>query len=135
MTDRTDIFLDATKLGLRFDSVVGLLTTEDLWRLPLSTSRPNQASLEAVGNALLKKQAALEGGSILGIENTSREKRTVDLMVAIIRKVVEVRQAENDARLAAANKAAKRQELLDAIQKRELSELPIDELKKRLEDL
>lgn len=131
----SDIFLTATRRGLRFPSIVGQLTTEDLWSLPLTTTRPNKASLENIGNALLKRQAELEAGSILVDSGTSPEKATVDLQVAILRKVVEVRKAENAERLDAANKASERQRLAEAIARRELNETPVEELKKRLDAL
>ena len=48
MSQTTDIFKQATKLKLRFSSVRGDLTVEDLWDLPL-TSKSN-LSLDGVGN-------------------------------------------------------------------------------------
>lgn len=129
----SDIFLTATKQRLRFPSKVGLLSVEDLWELDLTTSSPRKASLENIGADLLKKQRDLEGaGSILSTTTKSPEKDTVDLQIAILRKVAEVKQLENDARRNAAASASEKKRLLDAIAERELKELPVEELKKRV---
>jgi hypothetical protein len=131
-----NIFLQGTKQGLRFDSPQGSLTIEDLWNIPLTTSRSNRASIEVLGASLLKTQRDLEGaGSILSTSTSTPEKRKVDLQVAILRKVAEVRQLDNAAKVNAAKKREEKETLLQVIAERELKEASIEDLKKRAASL
>jgi hypothetical protein len=130
-----DLFLRATRAHIRFPSSVGLLSTEDLWDLPLTSKRSQQASIENIGRDLLAKQASLQQGSILQSAEPSDERNRVDLAVEVLRTIARFKEDEIKAKTEEAARRAKRQELLEAIQSRELQELPLDDLRKRLADL
>jgi len=125
----TDIFARATRAKLRFPSVQGALSVEDLWDLPLTTTRSTKASLETLGNVLLQKQAGFAATSILTTTKPSPEKAAVNLAVEVIRHVVTVREAENQAKTQAAARASERARLDEVIADREAKETPIADLK------
>ena len=127
----TDIFSSATRSKLRFPSVVGPISVEDLWDLPLTTLRRTRPSLEDVGNALLQKQQSFAATSILTTTTPSPEKAAVDLAVEVIRHIVTVREAETQARTEAMAQASERARLDDIIAQREAKEMPLEKLKEQ----
>lgn len=137
MSDK--IFLLASRQRLRFPSPQGLLSVEDLWDLPLMTERPNKASIEGLGAALLTKQHDLgkvQSASILtSFEEPSTELKQVNLQVAILREIARIRQEEIKAKTTAEARRTERERLADLIRMREGAEMPIEELKKRLAEL
>lgn len=130
-----DIFLQASRLRLRFPSVVGLLSVEDLWGLPLTTASPNKASIDNIGADLLDRQSKLKGGSILRTTKPSKESTEVDLSIEILRVVANTLQDEADAKTLAAAKRSERERLEAVIAEREVKELPLEDLKARLAGL
>lgn len=136
MIDTGNIFLQATRLRLRFPSAQGQLSTEDLWDIPLTSTRANKASLKAIGAALLAKQRDLtEADDIFGDAAPSKEKILLDLQVRVVRTIGAIRQEENKAKTEAAAKKAERERLEALIREREGKELPLDALKARLAEL
>jgi hypothetical protein len=135
MSETTDLFLRATKAHLRFPSCVGELITEDLWDLPLSTTRASRPSLEKVGTALLKQQTELGAGSILVDTSASPEKACIDLMVEVVRAVAVVKHAENTAKTTAAARKSEAHRLDQIIAEREVTEASLEELKARRANL
>lgn len=135
----TNIFLQARRMRLRFQSTVGNLTVEDLWDLPLTTEGSKKPSLESIGAPLLTRKNDLEkvrGESILADATApSAELVQVTLQVAILREIARIRQEENKAKTLAAAQRAERERLDALIQGREETELPLAELKKRREQL
>lgn len=122
-------FVAATRKKLRFASPIGILSVEDLWDLPLTTTRSNKPSLEAIGNDLLARQQQFAATSILSSTTPSPEKDDLDLAVAVVRYIVQVKEAESAARTAAAAKASEKARLDAIIAAREAKELPLDDLK------
>ncbi len=116
----SNIFLQASRLKIRFTSPVGQLTVEDLWEIPLSTASSRKASLENIGTPLLARQRELEQGeSIFTDAKPSPEKTKVDLQVAILREIATIRQAENKAKTLASAKKAEKARLEQLIRERE----------------
>ena len=126
-----DIFARATRERLRFPSDLGvmggLLTVEDLWTLPLSSTRGT--SLGAIGAALLHDQE-FHGKSILKKSKPSKEKIAVDLAVEVVRHIVAVREAEAEEKTNAAAKASERARLDALIQQKETDGASLEDLKK-----
>lgn len=127
-----NIFLQASRLRLRFPSVVGLLSVEDLWGLPLTSASQSKPSIENIGADLLARQGKLKGGSILRNSKPSKESVEVDLSLEILRVIADVLQDEADAKTLAAAKRSERERLEALITEREGKEAPLDELKARL---
>jgi hypothetical protein len=131
----SDIFLQASRLRLRFPSVVGLLSVEDLWGLPLTSVSQSKASIENVGADLLARQTKLKGGSILRNSKPSKESEELDLSIEILRVIANTLQDEADAKTLAAAKRSERERLEGIIAEREVKEAPLDSLKARLAEL
>lgn len=124
----TNIFEQASREGLLFPSVVGKLTVFDLWQLPIRTTNDRKASLENVGNGLLKAQEKAGTTSILGPATQSPAQRTLELQLAIVRRIIEVRTAENKAKTEAAAKKSQRAKLDAIIETRKAAETPLEQL-------
>lgn len=122
------MFEKASRLKLRFN-YKGLCTAEDLWDLPLR-------SLDSIFKELNAQLRTQKEESLL--EKRSQADELLDLAISIVKHVVEVRLQEQKEREAAGEKAAHKQKLLGIIadkQDTELREMPLDELKKLVEDL
>lgn len=128
-----NIFEHASRIKLRFQTVRGPLSVEDLWDLPLSAA--TNASLDSVAKEASKalKEAAEE--SFIKPANTSSNV-VLQLRMDIVKHVIEVRLRENENNTQAAAKAAQRQTILaliDQKQNEKLSGLTVEELKAMLD--
>jgi hypothetical protein len=126
-----NIFYRASRTKLRFQSEQGLLTVEDLWDLPITTTRAKAASLETVGNTLLRRQQELGATSILQ-GRPSAERITVDLAIEIVREVIRVKQLEAaDAERQAQNRSERAR--LEALIRAKIEQnASVDDLQKQL---
>jgi len=100
----------------------GLCTVEDLWDLPLK-------SLDSIFKELNNRLKMQKEESLL--ETKSNEDEILDLQVALIKHVVEVRLAEKKLRLDATEKAARKEKLLGIIAEKQeegLRGMSIEEL-------
>ena len=121
------LFVEATRAQYRFETKVGLVTEEDLWNLPLTST--TKANLDDVAIKLSRELKATDESFVArkSVKNTELENK-----LEIVKYVIQVRQEENAAKLAEANKAAQREKLKELIAKKEdesLSSLSLDELK------
>lgn len=121
------LFVEATRAQYRFETNIGLLTVEDLWKLPLTSA--TKANLDDVAIKLSRELKATDESFVAqkSVKNTVLENK-----LEIVKYVIQVRQEENAAKLAEANKAAQREKLKELIAKKEdesLSSLSLDELK------
>lgn len=124
------MFQQAARLKLRFITPIGNLTVEDLWDLPLTTTKANKASLDDVARSL---HLQLQSNADISFVNTSTmTDPTVKLSFDIVKHIIDVRLAENAAEaLKKANKERK-QHLLGILAQKEnenLSQLSMDELR------
>ena len=105
------MFEKASRIKLRFDTSRGLVSVEDLWDLPLvARNRPN---LDDIARELYKQLKNDDDVSFVLKEKKSDE--TVQLRFDIVRHIIEVRLAEEEAaKKAKANKEQK-QKLLEII--------------------
>lgn len=122
------MFEAASRAKIRFATNKGLISTEDLWDIPLT----HVDILARSYNKELKEQA----------EESFIKPRTKDnaleLGFTILKHVIEVRLAERDAAKAAVERGKQRQLLIDLIAKKKveaLSESDIGDLEKQLEAL
>jgi len=132
-----DIFMQATRCRLRFPSPIGYLRTEDLWSIALtSEASTNGASVEGVGAALLARQQQRQDQSVLRSSSSRSEDQVeLDLQVAIIRKVAEIREDEAEAKTLAASKASERRRLERLLAQKEEQELTAEQIQARLDSL
>lgn len=127
-----NLFLLASRKKFRFPSEKGELTVEQLWDIPL-TSRSG-FSVNNIAIEVNRELRSLEEDSFV---ETSRNPRrdTLRSMLELLKIVISVRQEEAQRASAAAERATKRQKIMEAIEAKEQEELgsvSLDDLKLQL---
>ena len=129
------IFEQASRQKLRFASIKGLLTTEDLWDLPLTSKTGfDLDTLAKQTNASIK--AAAEESFVVVTDNPA--KKLAELQLEILKHVIGARVAQADATKLAAQKRAERERLVALLGEKQdeaLRGLSVDDIKKRIEEL
>jgi hypothetical protein len=129
------MFEKAARLKLRFESPKGLLTVEELWDLPLTSSR-NAANLDDIARGLNRQLKNADDVSFVNKEQKSDEK--VQLKFDLVKRIIDTRLAENEAAAKARERAERKQKLLSIVAEREddtLKAMPLEELRKLLNEL
>lgn len=135
MTEINDLFVQASRRKLRFDSTRGSLSAEDLWDLPLTAA--NGFSLDAIGRGINSEIRELTEDSLV---ESRPDPRKIELGIAIeiVKFVIATKQAENAAKLEATARAEKRRKIRDALAQQEdqaLSTASREELLAMLDEL
>ena len=107
-------FEKATRLRLRFETSRGNLNVEDLWRLPL-------AELDKLAIALNKQLNESSEESF--IKAKSKDNKLLELRFDIVKHIIETLLSEDEEKKKAADKRAKREQLLELIAKKKNQEL------------
>lgn len=124
----TNIFEQAVRAKLRFSTSRGMVTTEDLWDLALSSStgKPNLDDVAREIHRQLK-----EAEEISFVKPASASNAGVRLAFDVVKHVIGVKLAEREAAKQAADKAEQKQKIMGIIaQKQEeaLSSKSLEEL-------
>ncbi len=131
-----NIFEQASRLQVRFDSPKGQLSVEDLWLLPL-TSSTGKANLDAIAVELHNKVSS--SPTVSFVAPTSVKTDTVSaLKLEIVKHIIGVRVAENAARASAEEKAKTRQRIMEAIEAKKddaIKGASLEDLQKMLDSL
>lgn len=132
----SNLFETSTRAKDRFITARGVLTTEDLWDLPLSNKKTDVVTLKQIAGELHKK---LQNDSEFSFDNeTSKPNVELQRKLDIVKHIHAVRVAELDEAANAQAKAEERQELLGLIKEKEreaLAGTSLEELRKRVEAL
>ena len=122
------MFEKASRLKLSFDTNKGQLSVSDLWDLPLSstTGRVNLDDIAIGLNSLVQDVA-----TVSFVKKDSKVDPVNQLKFDIVKHVIEVRLAENEAASKARDKAEQKQKILGLIARRQDEELS----NKSVEDL
>jgi hypothetical protein len=137
MSDLTVIgalFMQASRDAFRYPSPNGELTTEQLWNLPLTSTRAHQASLDDVARGVYDELQAVTERSFVNTKPNPK-KPILEAKLEIVKAIITVKQAENAekvAKQAAASEAAKLEAILDTKKAADLQNLPTEEIEKRL---
>lgn len=107
-------FEKATRLRIRFETSRGNLNVEDLWRLPL-------AELDKLAIALNKQLKESSEESF--IKAKSKDNKLLELRFDIVKHIIETLLSEDEEKKKAADKRAKREQLLELIAKKKNQEL------------
>ena len=129
------MFEKAVRLKLRFDTPAGLAGAEDLWDLPL-TSTKGRPNLDDVARALHKKLRS--GDDVSFVETERKSDATVQLGFDIVKHIIDVRLAENAALKSEKDRAEKKQKIMGIIaakQDASLHDMSLDDLQKLMADL
>lgn len=130
-----NIFEQAARKKLRFNSVKGPLSAEHLFDLPLSSK--TGFDLDSVAKAV---NAALKAETEESFVSTVSNPRKADLELAleIVKHVIAGRIAENEALRQKEARRAERDRLIGALANKEeqaIASMSADEIKKRLAEL
>ena len=124
----TNIFEYAVRNKVRFP-FRGLISVEDLWDLPL-------ASLDSIYKTLNKQVKQAEEESLLATKTSVDTE--LEVQIAIVKYIVSVKLAEQEAREKAAAKKAQEQKIMSIIATKEdeaLRNSSVGDLRKMLEEL
>jgi hypothetical protein len=116
------MFAKATRLKLRFPSTKGELTTEQLWDLPLITSREGGVDLNYVAKEVNRQLVLASETNFVGAMNSS-QRTTLSLKLEVVLSVIHTMQAEKAKAAEAAKIRERRSKLLAALEGQETTEL------------
>jgi hypothetical protein len=132
------LLIAATRQKYRFDSPNGKLSIEDLWDLPLtSTTKTNQANLDDIGLAL-KRQLKETSDEESLVRPVTRKNTDLQNKFEIVKSIITIKMAERDEAAATSARKAEKQKLLEILDRRQdkdLENLPVEDLKKRIAEL
>ncbi len=124
-----ELFEKALRNKYRFDTPQGVITVEDLWELPLSSTRTGRANLDDIAISLNKQ--IQDQGTVSFVKKTTSTRETLQNKLDLVLYVISVLQAEAEvAQLKQAN-AQKKAQILEIIASKENSDL----IQKSLEEL
>ncbi len=130
-----NIFEQATRAKIRFSTPVGMLSVEDLWDLPLTSTRA-RANLDDVARLL---DAELKStSSVSFVNDVSEVNAKTKLMFDVVIHVINTKVAEAKAAKSAADVREKKQKIMAIIERKQeesLSAASIDDLQQMLASL
>jgi hypothetical protein len=130
-----NIFERGTRENSLFPSVKGDLTIQQLWNLPLESK--SNFSLDYIAITVNDELEKLHERSFVSTR-ANPAKATLELKLEILKHIIAVRQAENQAKLDAQKLAGERERLQGLLEKKKdevLGSLSIEELESRLQQL
>jgi len=130
-----NIFENATRKNFQFASAVGNLNVIQLWDLPLTSTR--SANLNDVAKAINTQLKAEEEESFVTVSRNTK-KVELEAKLEIVKHIIAVKLQENASRVDAAEKAKRREQLLELIAKKkdqELESRSIEEIEAELKAL
>lgn len=130
------MFEKASRFGLRYETPQGLLTVEDLWKLPLTSYRPGRASLDDIAVGLFRQLKESDNESF--VKKAAKKDDSTQLAFDIVKHIIDVRMAEDEAAAAQRANKEKKRRILEIIAQKEDAQLfdaSLDELKAMAETL
>lgn len=129
-----NMFEQATRNKLRFESAKGPLTVEQVWDAPL-TSR-NGFSLDDIAKQAKRELDALSEESF--VEQVSPLKSVAVLKLEVVKHIISVKLTEKEAASKRAERAELRRQLTQALAERQsdaIKNMSPEEIQKRLKEL
>lgn len=129
-----NMFEKAARAKTRFETSQGMLSVEELWDLPL-TSKTGKASLDGIARELYNKLKVNLNVSFVEPERTDTE---TQFQFDLVKHIIDVRLAENQAAILRRENAEKKQRVLSLIAQKEdnqLSEMSLEDLRRLVEAL
>lgn len=132
-----ELFVIATREKVRWDTIKGQLSVEQLWELPLTTNSTNGVCLDSVA---IQTNRELQNAtdSVSYIKKTSKSTELLQLKLDIVKYIIEVKLNEQAVKETAAvnrSKAAVIQQLINQKKADALGTKSIEELEKELAQL
>lgn len=131
-----NIFAEATRKKVRFATNVGNISVEDLWDLPLTTTKRDGIDLDTVSQIVLDEQ---EGSKRKSLVNPRSEKNSLlDLKVEILTFIIDVKTKEKEAKELETINKEKLEKLMAIREKKQdasLEGLSLEEIDKEIASL
>lgn len=130
-----NIFEQASRQKVRFETRMGNLSVEHLWDLPLTSTRPDKVNLDDIAVELHR---AVEAQGTESFVKSKKKDEILQLKFDIVKHIIDTKVAENEAKLASAAKQSKRAEIDALIASKEgeaLAGLSVEELRQMREAL
>lgn len=121
------MFKEASRLKLRFSTPIGLLSTEDLWDLPLESK--TKVNLDSIAILLNREIKDTKEESFI---SKSKVNPVTELKLEIVKAIIEIKLKEASDKLQAKIKAEQRNKIDAIISKKEdesLESKSLEELK------
>ena len=135
----SNIYKQAAQQKLRFESKRGLLTTEDLFTLPISKGEISLRNLAiAVNKKLTKSDTEIPDFLSDEASTQTKEQQLLQLQFDILKDVIETRKEENQQSTEAYKRDQERAAIRELIAKKKqqnLEDLSIDELEAKLKNI
>lgn len=130
-----NLFEIASRRKYRFPSVVGELTVEQLWDLPLTAGRG--ATLDSIAKAVNGELKSISDDSFV-VTTPNPRKGELENMLEIVKHVIAVKIEDRRRADAAADRADKRRKLIEALANKQddaIRNLSEDEIRAKLAEL
>jgi hypothetical protein len=116
MSESLNLFEQAARSKLRFQTSKGLISVEDLWDLPL-TSTTGKTNLDDIAGELYR--GTQDTGNISFVNPSKKENEEALLKFQVVKHIIDVRIAERDAAKTAREKAEKKQKIMAILDQKE----------------
>lgn len=127
------IFEKATRNKMRIPCAKGALNAEDLWDLPL-TSRTG-VDLDTLAIGVHRQLKAVAEESFVSPTANSSVRGSLELQLEVLKHIINVKLAENQAKADAQNRRVQRDQLQAALERKDaavIDGLSADELRQRI---
>jgi hypothetical protein len=131
-----NMFEYATRNKLRFDTTVGFITAEDLWDLPLTSTR-KVTTLDQVARDINRDLKGETEESFV-VTSSNQKKKLLENKLDIVKHIIQVKLAEAEATRSRAARSEEKKKLLEILAEKETQNLvSMDEvdIRKRLAEL
>lgn len=131
----TNMFEIAARKKVRFDTSRGMMSVEDLWELPL-TSTKNNPNLDDIARNLHRQLN--NGENVSFVHGTNMSDSQVQFKFDLVRHIIDTRLEENKIRSESQERATKKQALLAIMAERQSADirnLPMEDLQKMIDEL
>lgn len=132
----SDLYKFAAQNKLRFPTVRGLVTAEDLFDLPLTSK--TGFDLNTVAKSVNANLKASSEEDFVSTTPADPKKKLLEVSLDILKDVIATKQAANAEAQARFQRAAQRQRILEALEAKkdqQLSQASIEDLQKQLAEL
>jgi len=130
-----NIFEQASIQKLRFQSVKGELTVEQLWDLPLQSR--NQFDLDTIAKSVNRDLKNMEEESFVSTRSNPAKSR-MTLMLEILKHIISVKMQQAETAREKANRAEEKEKLLRLLEEKQtekLRSLSAEEIAERIKEL
>lgn len=130
-----NIFERASRLNLTFDTTKGVISFNDLWKLPL-TSNTSKLNLDGIA---CEMYAGLQSTKTISfVDNATKADDMTQLRFDIVKHIIDVKLAEREAENQARIHREKKNRIMELIARKEdqaLADMPLDELRNLVKEM